>query len=236
MLGLLTWKLLGEPVVLRPRELPPWTRTNLFTNSCMGGSSPSMQERCLLFREDSHLGVCDPDAYGFEHSEHPRAGDIACWRGDNGWLSTFSRYVSGCRFSHTGPIIADGTVGHITLGGWVEEPVPDDVVVFDAALTDSERSRFAHYWATADRPKGYGFHGAFLIAVLNVCCMSRRSNFFHLLDTTSFCTLLWLGALHWLAGLWFIFSAIRVSVNYGIQKPVGNRREATKGAAKEDRT
>ena len=96
MLGLLTWKLLGEPVVLRPRELPPWTRMNLFTNSCMGGSSPSMQERRLLFREDSHLGVCDPDAYGFAHSVHPRAGDIACWRGDNGWLSTFSRYVSGC--------------------------------------------------------------------------------------------------------------------------------------------
>ncbi len=226
MLGLLAWKLVGEPVVLRPRELAPWARMNLLIASVMGGRGPSTAEKLLLIGEDSVFGVCDPEAYGLRRTEHPRPGDIPCWAGDNSVLSTLSRYVNGCRFAHTGIIIADDTVGHITLGGWVEEPVPDGVVVFDAGITEPERSRIARSYANAERPKGYGYHFAILITLMNLGCLSRKSNLFHLLDTMSINVLLWMAGLRWLPALWVVVAAIRVTVNYGIQRRSGSKSVA----------
>ncbi len=221
MTGLALWILLDEPVVLRPREVPPWRRGRIATSAILQACPPERIERRELISEDGWLGVCDPAAYGYQKTATPLAGDIACWRGGRDLLSRLSRYVSGCRYAHTGLVVRDGIVGHMTLRGWIEESIPVDVECYDGEWSPGERAAFRTWQAAQRPPKGYGFHNALLVAAANVGCFSGRSNLFHLLDVFTSAALLWWSGLRWVAMFWTALGCVRVAVNLGVQRAPG---------------
>ena len=218
MLGFLVWTLMGEPQTLRPRELAPWDRAKLVQWSFVHLQDFELLERRQLVGEDSALGVCDPELYGFRQTSAPRPGDIVCWRGGRALLSRLSRYISGCKYSHTGIVVEDGVVSHLTLSGEVEEPVSPEMTCFDGEFTDEQRAGIgAAIRERAAQIRGYGWHAAIALGLGTSSCLTRMSSVFHVLDMLLYASVVWFAGARVLAYIWVGLGGFRVLSNYGIR-------------------
>lgn len=220
MLGFLFWSLLGEPQTLRPRELPPWALMSNFFRATMTGVDPDLLERINIITEDSFLGVCDPEKYGFKITDNPKIGDFVYWKGGNDILSRLSRYASNSKYSHTGVMVSNSEVCHMTTSGSIIQSLPSGTYVFDIEVPDNYREEMAKKVIEFHKNvKGYGWRNAALVLIFSFSCLSRKSNIFHFIDTLSFGVPILFTIIWPLSAIWISFGALRVIANYGIQRP-----------------